>query len=162
MIAKQETPLQYGKTFDSISVCLSKSLGCPVGSVLVGSSAFIKKARRIRKVFGGGMRQAGFIAAAGLYALEHHIERLQVDHAHALLLAEAIAKKSFVKKLLPVETNIVIFELDDSITAPAFVSKLKESNILGYAIAPDRVRLVTHLDITPLMIEETIDTINAL
>jgi threonine aldolase len=162
MIAKNETPLQYGQTFDSISVCLSKSLGCPVGSVLVGKKDFIKKARRIRKVFGGGMRQAGFIAAAGIYALDHHIDRLQTDHAHALLLAEALANKSFVKFILPVETNIIIFELEEGLTAPAFVASLKEQGILGYAIAPQRVRLVTHLDISPLMIEQTIDTINKL
>jgi threonine aldolase len=160
MVAKNERPQQYGQTFDSISVCLSKSLGCPVGSVLVGKKDFIKKARRIRKVFGGGMRQAGFIAAAGIYALDHHIDRLQTDHAHALLLAEALAGKSFVKFILPVETNIVIFELEESLTAPSFVASLKEQGILGYAIAPQRVRLVTHLDISPLMIEQTIDTFN--
>lgn len=162
MVAKKETPLQYGQTFDSISVCLSKSLGCPVGSVLTGNKAFIKKARRIRKVFGGGMRQAGFIAAAGIYALDHHIDRLQIDHAHALLLAEALAGKSFVKNILPVETNIVIFELNEGLTAPAFVASLKEQGILGYAIAPQRVRLVTHLDISTKMIEQTIDTFNKL
>jgi threonine aldolase len=162
MVAKSETPMQYGQTFDSISVCLSKSLGCPVGSVLVGQKDFIKKARRIRKVFGGGMRQAGFIAAAGIYALDHHIDRLQTDHAHALLLAEALAAKSFVKFILPVETNIIIFELKDGITAPGFVASIKEKGILGYAIAPQRVRLVTHLDISPTMIEQTIDTFNKL
>ncbi len=162
MVAKKETPLQYGQTFDSISVCLSKSLGCPVGSALTGNKAYIKKARRIRKVFGGGMRQAGFIAAAGIYALDHHIDRLQIDHAHALLLAEALAGKSFVKNILPVETNIVIFELNEVLTAPAFVASLKEQGILGYAIAPQRVRLVTHLDISTKMIEQTIDTFNKL
>lgn len=162
MVAKKETPLQYGQTFDSISVCLSKSLGCPVGSVLAGKKEFIKKARRIRKVFGGGMRQAGFIAAAGIYALDHHIDRLQIDHTHALLLAEALAGKSFVKTILPVETNIVIFELNEGLTAPALVATLKEQGILGYAIAPQRVRLVTHLDISATMIEQTIDTFNKL
>lgn len=162
MVAKKETPSQYGQTFDSISVCLSKSLGCPVGSVLAGKKDFIKKARRIRKVFGGGMRQAGFIAAAGIYALDHHIDRLQIDHAHALLLAEALAGKSFVKTILPVETNIVIFELNEDLSAPALVASLKERGILGYAIAPKRVRLVTHLDINADMIEQTIDTFNKL
>lgn len=162
MVAKKETPLQYGQTFDSISVCLSKSLGCPVGSVLTGKKEFIKKARRIRKVFGGGMRQAGFIAAAGIYALDHHIDRLQIDHAHALLLAEALAEKSFVKTILPVETNIVIFELNEGLSAPALVASLKEQGVLAYAIAPQRVRLVTHLDINATMIEQTIDTFNKL
>lgn len=162
MVAKKESPLQYGQTFDSISVCLSKSLGCPVGSVLIGNKDFIKKARRIRKVFGGGMRQAGFIASAGVYALDHHIDRLQNDHAHALLLAEALAGRSFVKAILPVETNIVIFELKEGLTASALVASLKEQGILGYAIAPQRVRLVTHLDISATMIEQTIDTFNKL
>ena len=160
MVAKNETPQQYGHLFDSISVCFSKSLGCPVGSVLVGTKSFIKKARRIRKVFGGGMRQAGFLAAAGIYALDHHIDRLATDHAHALLLAEALGQKSFVKTVLPVETNIVIFELQDEMTAPDWVARLKEHQILGYAIAPNRVRLVTHLDISPAMIERTIEIIN--
>lgn len=162
MVAKKETPLQYGETFDSISVCLSKSLGCPVGSVLTGKKEFIKKARRIRKVFGGGMRQAGFIAAAGIYALDHHIDRLQIDHAHALLLAEALAEKSFVKTILPVETNIVIFELNEGLSAPALVASLKEQGVLAYAITSQRVRLVTHLDINATMIEQTIDTFNKL
>jgi threonine aldolase len=113
MVAKDETPFQYGKAFDSISICLSKSLGCPVGSVLIGTAPFIKKARRIRKAFGGGMRQAGFIAAAGIYALQNNIDRLQTDHQHAIAIANAIAKKEMVKFVLPVETNIIIFELND-------------------------------------------------
>ncbi|HMR93722.1 MAG TPA: GntG family PLP-dependent aldolase, partial [Chitinophagaceae bacterium] len=136
LVAKNETPKQYGEVFDSISICLSKSLGCPVGSLLLGKKDFIKKARRIRKVFGGGMRQAGYLAAAGIYALEHHVQRLQEDHAHARLLAGAIAKRPIVKQVLPVETNIIIFELHDAQGAPALVARLKEQNILAYAIAP--------------------------
>ena len=162
IVAKNEDFLRYGKTFDSISVCLSKSLGCPVGSLLLGTKPFIKKARRIRKVFGGGMRQAGFLAAAGLYALDHHINRLEQDHRHAKLLAECIEKKSFVKMLLPAETNILIFELQDGQSAPALVATLKEKGILGYAISPVRVRLVTHLDINESAIQKTIDLFNAL
>lgn len=162
LIAKNETPLQYGKAFDSISICLSKSLGCPVGSLLIGDTAFIKKARRIRKVFGGGMRQAGYLAAAGIYALQNHVNRLQEDHIHAKLLAEAILKKEFVKMVLPVETNILIFELKDTMTAPQFVEALKKYNIRSYAIAPDRVRLVVHLDITKQMIDQTIQIISIL
>ncbi|HEY9361681.1 MAG TPA: GntG family PLP-dependent aldolase [Chitinophagaceae bacterium] len=162
IIAKNEKPLQYGEVFDSISVCLSKSLGCPVGSLLLGKKDFIKKARRIRKVFGGGMRQAGFLAAAGIYALQNNIDRLKTDHDHAKLIGDALAKKSFVKMVLPVETNIIIFELNDSITAVDLVNKLKEKSILGYAISPSRVRLVVHLDITQDMIAETIRQINQL
>ncbi len=155
LVARNEKPEQYGLVFDSISVCLSKSLGCPVGSLLLGKKDFIKKARRIRKVFGGGMRQAGFMAAAGIYALQHHIDRLAEDHLHAKAIAEVIAARNFVKGVLPVETNIIIFELDDTLTAPALVARLREHDILGYAIAPNRVRLVLHLDITSEMVEQT-------
>lgn len=162
LVARNETPKQYGEVFDSISICLSKSLGCPVGSLLLGKKDFIKKGRRVRKVFGGGMRQAGFLAAAGIYALQNNIERLNEDHAHAKQIAETIATKNFVKLVLPVETNIIIFELDHSITAPQLVSKLKEHNILGYAIAPNRVRLVVHLDISLEMATKTIEIFSSL
>ncbi len=159
LVAKNETPEQYGKAFDSISVCLSKSLGCPVGSLLIGTKELIKKARRVRKVFGGGMRQAGFLAAAGIYALDHHIQRLSEDHANAKTIAKALSEKSFVKMVLPVETNIIIFELDDSLTAPDLVNKWREKDMLAYAIAPNRVRLVLHLDITAEMVERTVQLI---
>jgi len=162
LVAKNETPKQYGEAFDSISVCLSKSLGCPVGSLLLGKRTLIKKARRIRKVFGGGMRQAGFIAAAGIYALQNNIERLTEDHLHAKLVADAIAKKNFTKLVLPVETNIIIFELKEGTTAPDLVAKLKEHDILGYAISPDRIRLVVHLDISKAMADKTIEVFNQL
>ncbi|MER3497696.1 MAG: threonine aldolase [Chitinophagaceae bacterium] len=162
LIAKNQTPLQYGELFDSISICLSKSLGCPVGSLLLGTKDLVKKARRIRKVFGGGMRQAGFLAAAGIYALDNHINRLAEDHKNAAAIATAFEKKSFVKFVLPVETNIVIFELDDLISATHLVEKLKQKNILAYAIARNRVRLVTHLDITHEMIDKTIEEIEKL
>lgn len=162
LVAKKETAKQHGESFDSISICLSKSLGCPVGSVLLGKKDFIKKARRVRKAFGGGMRQAGFLAAAGVYALQNHIDRLVEDHLHAMQLADAIAKKNFTKFVLPVETNIVIFELNDGITAPDLVARLKEHSILGYAIAPNRIRLVTHLDISTDMTAKTIQVFNTL
>lgn len=162
LVAKKETPKKYGETFDSISVCLSKSLGCPVGSLLLGKKDFIKKARRIRKVFGGGMRQAGFIAAAGIYALQNNINRLSEDHNHASQIAAAISKKEFVKQILPVETNIIIFELNDSNSAARLVAKLKEHDILGYAISPNRVRLVVHLDISKEMVNKTIEVFNQL
>ena len=162
LVAKNETAIQYGETFDSISICLSKSLGCPVGSLLLGKKDFIKKARRVRKVFGGGMRQAGFIAAAGVYALQNNIERLAEDHAHTKQIAAAIAEKEFVHMLLPVETNIIIFELKENLTAPDLVARLKEHSILGYAISPNRVRLVVHLDINKEMVSKTIDVFNQL
>ena len=159
LIEKNETPKQYGEVFDSISICLSKSLGCPVGSLLLGKKDLIKKARRVRKVFGGGMRQAGFLAAAGIYALQNHIGRLKEDHERAKQIGCALQKKSFVKMVLPVETNIIIMELDNSMTAPAFVEKMKEKDILPYAIMANRVRFVVHLDITDGMIEKTIEMI---
>lgn len=159
MIARNEPASLYGAAFDSISVCLSKSLGCPVGSLLLGTENFIRKARRVRKVFGGGMRQAGFMAAAGIYALQNNISRLAEDHQHASLLAAALAEKSFVKMVLPAETNIIIFELKEGHNAPELVARLKEHQIYGYAIAPNRIRLVVHLDITADMIRQTIDTL---
>lgn len=156
LVAKNETAKQYGEVFDSISICLSKSLGCPVGSVLLGEQNFIRRARRIRKAFGGGMRQAGFLAAAGIFALQNNIDRLADDHSHARKIAGAIEQKGFTSFVLPVETNIIIFELKEGLSAPDLVEKLKEHNILGYAISPIRVRLVVHLDITTRMVEETI------
>jgi threonine aldolase len=134
MVAKNEAPNQYGETFDSISICLSKGLGCPVGSVLLGKKDLIKKARRIRKVFGGGMRQGGFIAAAGIYALKNNIERLKHDHDHAKQIGNAIAKNSMAKSVFPVETNIIIFETVAA--AATIVEKLKKKNILCYALLP--------------------------
>ncbi len=116
LVANTETPKEYGQIFDSISVCLSKGLGAPVGSVLLGPKEFIKKARRIRKVFGGGMRQAGYLAAAGIFALKNNVERLQEDHHRAKQIAQALSTKEFVGKILPVETNIVIFEVRDKYT----------------------------------------------
>ena len=162
LVAKKETPKQYGEAFDSISICLSKSLGCPVGSLLLGKKDFIKKARRVRKVFGGGMRQAGFIAAAGIYALQNNVERLSEDHVHTRKIADALAAIEFIKMVLPVETNIIIFELKDGLTATELVGKLKEHNILAYAISPDRIRLVMHLGISNEMVNKTIEVFNQL
>jgi threonine aldolase len=162
LVERPETPLDYGQTFDSISVCLSKGLGCPVGSLLIGKRDLIKKARRVRKVFGGGMRQAGFIAAAGLYALEHHIDRLKIDHDRARQIGAVLEQRPKVKQVLPVETNIVIFELDPVLSAADCVNRLKSDNILSYAISPTRVRLVMHLDISDSMFERALDVFGKL
>jgi threonine aldolase len=162
LVAKSESPLRYGELFDSISICLSKGLGAPVGSVLIGDTPFIQQARRIRKVFGGGMRQAGFIAAAGIYALENHIARLANDHHHAQLIAAAWEKKSFIGNIYPVETNIIIFEVSNTYTAPQLAVKLKENDILAIAISPRMIRMVVHLDIHELDVERTIDVIGRL
>ncbi len=162
LIASNEKPGAYGKIFDSISVCLSKGLGAPVGSVLLGNKDFISRARRIRKVLGGGMRQAGMLAAAGSYALTHHVDRLKQDHEHALELAKALASVGYVKEILPVETNIVIFTLTGKYSAEQFITKLKANNILALAFSQDQVRMVTHLDVTPEMIGHCIKVINTL
>ena len=162
IVYKQEAAIEYGNIFDSISICLSKGLGAPVGSVLIGSNGFIKKARRWRKVFGGGMRQAGYLAAAGIYALDHHIDRLAEDHKNAQLLSEALSKKEFVSSILPVETNIVIATIGGKYTAASFAAVLKEKGILAIAMTPTQVRFVFHLDISTKDLEQTIDTINVL
>ena len=160
IIANQESPEMYGQTFDSISVCLSKGLGAPVGSVLLGNKEFIKQARRIRKVFGGGMRQAGILAAAGIYALDNHVERLAEDHQHAQILANALAKKDFTKELMSVTTNIIIFEVGGTFTPNELASKLKEHGIVTTVISSTQIRMVLHLDISPTMVEQTLDVIS--
>jgi threonine aldolase len=162
LIAKNESPKEYGAIFNSISVCLSKGLGAPVGSVLLGTKDFIEKARRVRKVFGGGMRQAGYLAAAGIYALENHIERLALDHRHAQQIVAALKEKNFTGDMYPVETNIVIFEVKGKYTAQSLTEKLKENNILAMAISPTQIRMVLHLDVTEEMVKETISVISDL
>ncbi|MEJ7826608.1 MAG: low-specificity L-threonine aldolase [Segetibacter sp.] len=162
IVAKGEKPTQYGKTFDSISICLSKGLGTPVGSVLIGKKDFIKKARRIRKVLGGGWRQAGYMAAAGVYALENNIDRLAEDHRHAAMLAEAVGKKDFTGTIFPVETNILIFEVKGRLTPITFTKKLSEQGIRVLNISKTQVRMVLHLDISEEMVHKTIEVIKAL
>ncbi|HQW83320.1 MAG TPA: GntG family PLP-dependent aldolase [Ferruginibacter sp.] len=162
MVAKNEPPRLYGESFDSISVCLSKGMGAPVGSLLLGKFDFIKQARRVRKVFGGGMRQAGFLAAAGIYALENNIERLALDHQHAKDIAAALGKKSFIGSIMPVETNIIIFEVKDSYTAKDFCKALSKQDILCLPISKTQVRMVTHLDFTKEMLKRLFATIDSL
>lgn len=145
-----------GPLFDSISICFSKGLGAPVGSVLVGSKEFIHKARRVRKVIGGGMRQVGMLAAAGIYALENNIERLAVDHHHADLLAEALSNCSWIDKVMDVETNIVIGYMKESFQNANFVDKLQELGVSIVSFGKGRIRMVTHLDISKKDIEKVI------
>lgn len=162
LVAKGETPLQYGKVFDSISICLNKGLGCPIGSVLMGNADFIRRARRVRKVFGGGMRQAGFMAATGIYALEHNVKRLELDHIHATQIADALRKKDFVETIMPVETNIVIFELHEPFTAKSFVAILAKKDILAIPVSASQVRLVTHMGVSEDMTRKTLAVIDQL
>lgn len=159
LIAKNETPEQYGRVFDSISVCLSKGLGAPVGSLLLGKRDFIKEAKRIRKKLGGGMRQAGYLAAAGIYALENNISRLAEDHHHAKMVSDSLLQKSFVKNLIPVETNILIFEIAEPYTANQIIDILNKNNIFCFPISKTAIRMVFHLDITAPMVNKLIEII---
>lgn len=162
LVARDQSAEDFGRLFHSISICLSKSLGCPVGSLLLGTEAFIRKARRLRKVFGGGMRQAGYLAAAGIYALDNNIPLLRRNHEHARSIAAALAQRPFVQEVFPVETNIIIFSVQEPYTPVTLVQHLKDSGILAYAISANQVRLVTHIDITEAMVERTLEIINQL
>ncbi len=162
LVETGESPEKYGKIFDTISVCLSKGLGAPVGSLLMGTKEMIKKARRVRKVFGGGMRQAGFLAAAGIYALDHHIDRLKEDHQRARAIGEVLRNQSYVESLMSIDTNIVIFTLTDGITTDLTLGKLAEKNVLALPFGPREVRMITHLDFTDQMLDKTIAVLKSL
>ncbi|WP_299665710.1 GntG family PLP-dependent aldolase [uncultured Polaribacter sp.] len=151
LVAKNETPKQYGELFDTISICLSKGLGAPIGSILLGSKEHISKALRIRKLLGGAMRQVGFLAAAAVYALDHHIERLADDHLKAQEIGAILKSVSYVTKIEPIETNIIIFYVDKKIGADNFINKMKTKNILLTPMGEGRIRIVTHLDYTNTM-----------
>ena len=152
LVAKSETTQQYGALFHTISVCLSKGLGCPVGSVLVGSKETIQRAIRVRKIFGGGMRQAGFLAAAGIYALDNHIDRLAEDHKKAKEISTLLASLPYIKSVAPTETNIVIFEIDEQQRSlEDFLNSLKQNDIHIIGMGQGKLRIVTHLDYTDKM-----------
>jgi threonine aldolase len=148
LVAKNESPKQYGHLFDTISICLSKGLGAPVGSILLGSKEDIAKALRIRKLFGGAMRQVGFLAAAAIYALDNHVERLAEDHQKAREIGALLETLSYVTKVEPIETNIIIFYVDKKIGADNFIDKMKDKEILLTPMGEGRIRIVTHLDYT--------------
>jgi threonine aldolase len=152
--------VDYGKYFNGVSVCLSKGLGAPVGSVLLADKATIKYARRIRKVLGGGMRQAGFLAAAAIYALDHHVDRLKIDHSHAQIMAEELAKCDWVTNVVPVETNIVLF--DTIQPAEQVLAKLEEKGIKANSTDKHRIRFVTHLDVHPEQVEYLVQVLKSL
>lgn len=155
-------PKVYAAQFDSISLCLSKGLGAPVGSVLVGTKEFIKQARRVRKVFGGGMRQAGIIAAGGLYALKNNVERLKIDHDHARKLEATLNELDWVESVLPVQTNIVVAILKDANQREAIIERLAERNVRIMPFGPGMLRMVTHLDVTSEQIDETCTVLKSL
>lgn len=152
----------YGAELDSISICLSKGLGAPVGSVLIGSREFITKARRVRKVFGGGMRQAGIIAAGGLYALKHHVHRLVDDHARAKRLESVLNNLNWVERVIPVETNIVVAVLKDADSQAELLGRLKDNGVLAVAFGKGMIRFVTHLDIHDQDIDRCIEVLQSL
>ena len=153
LVETSESPLDYGTLFDSISICIYKGLGAPVGSVLIGSKEFIWKARRIRKVFGGGMRQAGYLAAACIYALDHHVERLREDHRRAKQLESILVSLPYVDEVIPVQTNLLFFSLKPDMPVEVFLQKLRDNDIHALALSAQQVRFVTHLDITDEMIQ---------
>ena len=154
LIETGESPKQYGEAFDSISICLSKGLGCPIGSLLLGTKELVTKAKRFRKVMGGGWRQAGFLAAAGIYALDNHIDRLNEDHIRARSIRDIFIHKSEVEEIYPVDTNIVIIRLSAGISAPDYVKELGKSGIQAVTFGKNLVRFVTHLDFTDAHLEE--------
>ena len=155
-------PKVYGAEFDSISLCLSKGLGAPVGSVLIGTKDFIKKARRVRKVFGGGMRQAGIIAAGGLYALKNNVDRLLIDHQHARQLEQTLNQLIWVNEVISVETNIVVVILNDPSKRDEIISKLAEQGVRVMAFGEGMLRLVTHLDVSSNEIDQTCEILRKL
>ena len=154
LVETGESTQEVGALFDSISICLSKGLGAPVGSLLIGDADFIAEARRFRKVMGGGMRQAGYLAAAGIYALDHHVDRLRIDNARARDLGALLAELPFVASVRPVKTNILIFDVHPPFTAASFIEKLDQFGIKASPFGPQTVRFVTHLDISEQMLEK--------
>lgn len=159
IVAENQNPKDYGQLFDSISICLSKGLGAPVGSVLLGDKNFINQAKRVRKALGGGMRQAGYLAAAGIHAMKHHISRLSEDHHHTKLVADTLNELKIVNSIMPVETNIIIFSCISEVTADNFIKHLLDNGIKANKVSPDSIRFVFHLDITPGMVEKLIQVI---
>ena len=156
LVENDDNMKAYGTVFDTISICLSKGLGAPVGSVLLGSKDDIKRARRVRKVFGGGMRQAGYLAAAGIYGLDNNIERLKEDHKKARAIGRELEGCSFVNDVMPIDTNILIFSVAD---VDDILAKLKNSGILGVPFGANQIRFVTHLDFTDDMLEQTVSVL---
>ena len=157
-----ETPEKYAKLFDSVSICLSKGLGAPIGSLIIGSKPFIQRARRVRKTLGGAMRQVGYLAAAGIYALDHNIIRLKEDHNKARHLGKLLASLPYVENVMPCETNILIFTLGSKYSEKEFLSKLKEQDIHALPLGPRVIRFVTHLDFTDSMVLKVEEALKAL
>ena len=161
LVATNESPKRFGELFDTISICLSKGLGAPVGSLLLGTKEHIGKAHRFRKSMGGGMRQAGYLAAAGTYALDNHVERLREDHDKARKLGDALRGLNYVSEVLPVETNIVIFDLDDRFGSDQFLDHLHQQGVLAMSLKERTIRFVLHLDITDAQFDRVLGAIGS-
>ncbi|NNK69517.1 MAG: aminotransferase class I/II-fold pyridoxal phosphate-dependent enzyme [Flavobacteriaceae bacterium] len=162
LVQKGEDPRFYGEIFDTISVCFSKGLGAPIGSMLIGNEELMSGAIRIRKIFGGGMRQLGYLAAAANYALDHHIKRLGEDHKHAQELSAVLAKMDFIKVVEPTETNIIIFELENGIDEGSFNQKLLDQGVKIISMGSNKLRMVTHLDYTSEMHDYVLNVVTGL
>lgn len=160
LVNTNETPKDYGQLFDTISVCLSKGLGCPMGSVLIGDKHLMEGAIRVRKILGGGMRQVGYVAAAGLYALENHIDRLTEDHVKAKEIGKVLDQMSIIKKVEPIETNIIIFELESHVDETEFLKQLSDHDIHIIGMGSNKLRMVTHLDYTNEMHSRLLDILD--
>lgn len=161
LVAKNETPKQYGDLFDTISICLSKGLGSPIGSILIGSKEHMEKALRIRKLFGGAMRQVGYLAEAANYALDNHIERLAEDHQKAKEIESVLSGLDYVKKVEPVETNIIIFYVKDGLNPMEFIEKMKSKGILLTPMGEGKIRIVTHLDYSDKMHDKLLNELKS-
>jgi threonine aldolase len=162
LIAKKQHPKQFGALFDTISVCFSKGLGCPIGSVLLSDAETMKKALRVRKIFGGNMRQSGYLAAAGIYALQNNINRLEEDHNRAKELGKQLQQCSWVKVVEPIETNIIVFSPIDTVSDQQIMDKLKQKGISISLMSKGKLRIVTHLDYRQIMHEYVLETLSKL
>lgn len=159
LIAKKQQPKQFGALFDTISVCFSKGLGAPIGSVLLSDGATMHRALRIRKIFGGNMRQSGYLAAAGIYALQNNIDRLEDDHKRAKELGQVLQHLPWIEKVAPVETNILIFEVKKALNEKAVIEKFKDKGILISSMGQGKLRIVTHLDYRQVMHEYVMEAL---
>ncbi len=162
LIAKKQHPKQFGALFDTISVCFSKGLGCPIGSVLLSDAETMKKALRVRKIFGGNMRQSGYLAAAGIYALQNNINRLEEDHNRAKELGKQLQQCSWVKVVEPIETNIIVFSPIDTVSDQQIMDKLKQKGISISLMSKGKLRIVTHLDYRQIMHEYVLEALSKL
>ena len=160
LVANNENPKQYGELFDTISICISKGLGAPVGSVLIGTEKHINKALRVRKMMGGGMRQVGYLAAACIYALDNNVDRLAEDHVRAKKIGEKLKNQNYVKSVLPVQTNIVIFELNETVSQEYFMKNLNDNNIYIVSMGGGKLRMTTHLDINDEDLEKVLSVLD--